>query len=65
MQYPVSYTHLDVYKRQIYMNPNIGEEYIDEIMKKFGLISVSKIIYDNSSHYKSHLDKGWRADTHG
>ena len=47
------------------MNPNIGEEYIDEIMKKFGLISVSKIIYDNSSHYKSHLDKGWRADTHG
>ena len=48
----------------IYMNPNIGEEYIEEIMKKFGLISIAKIIYDNSSHYKSHLDKGWRADTH-
>ena len=30
----------------LYMNPNIGEEYIDEIMKKFGLVSVSKINYD-------------------
>lgn len=28
------------------MNPNIGEEYIDKIMKKFGLVSVSKINYD-------------------
>ena len=35
----------------IYMNPNIGEQYTDEIMKKFGLSSVPKIIYDNSSHY--------------
>ena len=46
----------------LYMNPNIGEEYIDEIMKKFGLVSVAKIIYDNSSHYRSHLDIGWKAD---
>lgn len=46
----------------IYMNPNIGEEYMDEIMKKFGLVSVSKIIYDNSSHYRSYLDNGWKAD---
>lgn len=30
----------------LYMNPNIGEEYIDKIMKKFGLVSVSKINYD-------------------
>lgn len=44
------------------MNPNIGEEYMDEIMKKFGLVSVSKIIYDNSSHYRSYLDNGWKAD---
>lgn len=43
-------------------NPNIGEEYMDEIMKKFGLVSVSKIIYDNSSHYRSYLDNGWKAD---
>ena len=46
----------------LYMNPNIGEEYMDEIMKKFGLVSVSKIIYDNSSHYRSYLDTGWKAD---
>lgn len=46
----------------LYMNPNIGEEYMDEIMKKFGLVFVSKIIYDNSSHYKSYLDIGWKAD---
>ena len=44
------------------MNPNIGEQYTDEIMKKFGLSSVPKIIYDNSSHYKCYLDKGWKAD---
>ena len=46
----------------LYMNPNIGEEYINEIMKKFGLESVEKIIYDNSSHYRSYLDIGWKAD---
>ena len=46
----------------LYMNPNIGEEYIDEIMKKFGLESVEKIIYDNSSHYRSYLDIEWKAD---
>lgn len=46
----------------IYMNPNIGEQYTDEIMKKFGLSSVPKIIYDNSSHYKCYLNKGWKAD---
>ena len=46
----------------IYMNPNIGEEYVEEIMRKFGLSSVSKIIYDNSNHYKSYLDRGWKAD---
>ena len=46
----------------LYMNPNIGEGYINEIMKKFGLESVEKIIYDNSSHYRSYLDIGWKAD---
>jgi len=35
---------------------------IDEIMKKFGLESVEKIIYDNSSHYRSYLDIEWKAD---
>ena len=39
-----------------------GEGYINEIMKKFGLESVEKIIYDNSSHYRSYLDIGWKAD---
>lgn len=44
------------------MNSNIGKEYIDEIMKEFGLVSIAKIIYDNSSHYRSYLDIGWKAD---
>lgn len=41
----------------IYMNPNIGEKYIEEIMEKFGLVSVQKIIYDNSSHYRAYSDR--------
>ena len=31
-------------------------------IKKFGLVSIAKIIYDNSSHYRSYLDIGWKAD---
>ena len=26
------------------------------------MVSVAKIIYDNSSHYRSYLDIGWKAD---
>ena len=46
----------------IYMNPNIAIEYIPVIMSKFGLTIFPKIVYDNSNHYKSRFDKGWKAD---
>ena len=41
----------------IYMNRNIGEEYVPLIMERFGLSEVSKIHYDGSEHYKSHFDR--------
>ena len=46
----------------IYMNPNIGEEYISDIQKEFGLRTTPKIFYDNSEHYKCYLDDGWKPD---
>lgn len=46
----------------VYMNPNIPTDYIPQIMKEFGLDFQPKVIYDNSSHYKSYLDKGWKPD---
>ncbi len=41
----------------IYMNPNIGEEYIPEIKNAFGLSSNPDIKYDYSNHYKCYLDR--------
>ena len=41
----------------IYLNSNIGEEYIAEIMEKFGITEEPKVHYDGSDHYKSHLDR--------
>ncbi len=41
----------------IYLNSNIGEAYIAEIMEKFGITEEPKIHYDGSDHYKSHLDR--------
>lgn len=46
----------------VYMNPNIAEEYVKQIMDDFGLYEYPKIIYDNSLHYKCYLDDGWRAE---
>ena len=43
----------------IYMNPNIDESYIPEIKRQFGLRSDPIINYDNSSHYRCHLDDGY------
>ncbi len=41
----------------IYMNRNIGEEYIPLIMERFGLSETPKIHYDGSDHYKSYIDR--------
>ena len=49
-------------KAIIYLNPNIEIYYIDQIINDFGLNTYPKIIYDNSTHYKCHLDDGWKAD---
>ena len=44
----------------IYMNPNIGNEYIPVIIEKFGLSEEPKVHYDGSEHYKSYIDRGNR-----
>ncbi len=43
-------------KPVVYMNPNIGEEYIPKIMECFGLTEMPMIHYDGSKHYKSQFD---------
>ena len=40
----------------IYMNRNIGDEYIPQIMERFGLSESPIIHYDGSEHYRSHID---------
>lgn len=44
-------------KPLIYMNCNIGEEYIPEIMRRFEIMEKPIIHYDGSNHYKSHIDR--------
>ncbi|MCM1223196.1 MAG: hypothetical protein NC548_52965 [Lachnospiraceae bacterium] len=44
----------------LYMNPNVDEALIPEIMLQFGLSEYPKVIYDNSNHYKCYLDDGWK-----
>ena len=48
-------------KAILYMNPNVDESLLPEIMTQFGLEEYPKIIYDNSNHYKCYLDDGWKA----
>lgn len=43
----------------IYMNPNIDSSMISEIKRQFGLRLDPIINYDNSNHYKCHLDDGY------
>ena len=43
----------------IYMNPNVSESLIPEIKREFGLRSEPIINYDNSVHYRCHLDDGY------
>ena len=47
----------------VYMNSNIDESLVLEIMLRFGLKEVPKIRYDNSHHYKCHYDDGWKSDS--
>ncbi len=44
-------------KAIIYMNPNIGKEYVAEIKTAFGIATEPEIRYDFSEHYKCFLDK--------
>ena len=44
----------------IYMNPNVSESMIPKIKVEFGLRSDPIIHYDNSQHYKCHLDEGYK-----
>lgn len=48
----------------IYLNPNIPEARISQIKIDFGIRSSDdcRIQYDHSSHYKCHLDDGWKID---
>ena len=45
----------------VYMNPNIGEGYIKDIMEIYRLSEYPCIKYDYSRHYKCYLDVGWKA----
>ena len=47
---------------RIYMNPNIGEKYVEKIRKEFCIEGKYRIILDYSSHYRCHIDKGWTAE---
>lgn len=49
-------------KAIIYMNPNIGEEWIMKIKELFDLQKEPAIRYDYRMHYKCYLDRGWTAD---
>ena len=49
-------------KAILYMNPNVDESLVPEIMIQFGLSEPLEIVYDNSNHYKCYLDDSWTAD---
>ena len=40
----------------IYMNKNIGEDALEQIMEAFEIHDVPRIHYDGSNHYKCYLD---------
>lgn len=43
----------------IYMNPNIDESFIADIRREFGLREEPIVHWDNSIHYRCHLDDGY------
>jgi len=49
-------------KPVIYVNPNIEESVILQIVKEFGLLTELEIKHDHSEHYKCYTDDGWEAD---
>ena len=44
----------------IYVNCNIDNDIIEQIIELFGLSITPKIHYDGSNHYKCHLDSGYK-----
>lgn len=44
----------------VYMNPNIEESLLSDIMVEFGLREKPTVRYDYSDHYKCYLDDGWK-----
>lgn len=48
----------------IFMNSNIDDEWVNDIKQQFGVrpSDECRIQYDNSNHYKCHLDDGWTPD---
>lgn len=46
----------------VYMNPNVDDSLVPDIKRQFGLQGNVTIQYDNSAHYFSYLDDGWKAD---
>ncbi len=44
-------------KPVVYMNPNIGESTLKQVMEAFDLSEMPKVHYDGSKHYKCYLDK--------
>ena len=44
----------------IYMNPNIDESWIPQLKQEFGLRQDPVVKYDNSDHYRCHLDDGYK-----
>ncbi|MCD8108511.1 MAG: hypothetical protein LUE14_00175 [Clostridiales bacterium] len=49
-------------KSLIYMNTYVNEGLVPEIIIRFELNDIPRIIYDNSVHYKCHFEDGWKAD---
>lgn len=46
----------------IYVNLNVSEDDLKEIRRQFGIREEPIVKYDNSSHYRCHLDDGWKPD---
>ena len=44
-------------KPVVYMNPNIKESYVEQIMTAFKLTEYPVIHFDGSEHYKCYLDR--------
>ena len=45
-------------KPVIYMNRNIEDKYLCEIMQAFEITEIPRIHYDGSEHYKCYIDRG-------